>query len=145
MAGVAAGLSTPVAAPDRSLLTTALMTYTLQKFGRVAFFGEVVLMLGKALIALAAAASWALVPQAASAGYRCYGNSTVVGSPRCAGVGLGLQSPRWYYSNNYPYWIYYSERPYIAFRDVVGGCYLIRRPVMDARSGWVTRTVEVCE
>jgi len=102
-------------------------------------------MLGKALIALAAATSWVLVPQAASAGYHCYGNSTVIGSPRCAGVGLGLQSPRWYYSNNYPYWIYYSERPYIAFRDVVGGCYLIRRPALDPRSGWVTRTVQVCD
>ena len=102
-------------------------------------------MSGKALIALVAATLWMFVPQAASAGYHCYGYGAVVGSPRCAGVGLGLHSPRWYYSDNYPYWIYYSERPYIAFRDVVGGCYAVRRPVLNPTSGWRTETVQVCE
>jgi hypothetical protein len=80
-------------------------------------------VLPKVMIGLAAGALWSMVvPQAASAGYHCDGDGAVVGSARCAGVGLGLHSPRWYYSDQYPYWIYYySGSPYIAFRDVVGG------------------------
>jgi len=49
-------------------------------------------MLQKALIALTAATLWNVVPQAASAGYHCYGEGSVPGSARCAGIGLGLQS-----------------------------------------------------
>ena len=102
-------------------------------------------MLQKAMIALAAATLWSVVPQAASAGYYCYGYGAAVGSPGCAGVGLGLRSPRWYYSDNYPYYIYfYSGKPYAAFRDVVGGCYLIRRPVLTP-GGWRMRSVQLCD
>jgi hypothetical protein len=101
-------------------------------------------MLQKAMIALAAATLWNVTPQAASAGYHCYGDGPV-GSARCAGVGLGLHSPRWYCSDYYPYYIYfYSGHPYYAFRDVVGGCYLIRRPVLTA-GGWRTDTVQLCD
>ena len=102
-------------------------------------------MLQKAMIALAAATLWSVVPQVASAGYYCYGDGAAVGSARCAGIGLGLHSPRWYYSDNYPYYIYfYSGNPYYAFRDVVGGCYLIRRPVLTP-GGWRPRTVQLCD
>jgi hypothetical protein len=102
-------------------------------------------MLQKAMIALAAVALWSAVPQAASAGYHCYGNGAVPGSARCAGVGLGLHSPRWYYSDHYPYYIYFnSGHPYFAFRDVVGGCYPIRRPVLTP-DGWRTRDVQLCD
>ena len=102
-------------------------------------------MVGKALVALAAATLWVFVPQAASAGYHCYGYGTVVGSPRCAGVGLGLHSPRWYYSDNYPYYIYfYPEHPYSAFGDVVTGCYLVKRPVLTP-GGWRARAVQLCD
>jgi len=100
-------------------------------------------MFRKALAALAAA-FWVFVPQAAAAGYHCYGKGSAPGSARCAGIGLGLHSPRWYYSDHYPYWIYFTDSPYVASGDV-GGCHLIRRPVYDPRSGWVTRTVEVCD
>jgi hypothetical protein len=99
----------------------------------------------KVMIALAAAASWVLVPQTASAGYNCYGVGSLPGSARCAGVGLGLQAPRWYYSDFYPYWIYFTQSPYLEPLGGVGGCHLIRRPVLDPRSGWVNRTVQVCD
>ena len=100
-------------------------------------------MLRKEMIALAAALWGMAVPQAASAGFHCYGEGAVVGSARCAGVGLGLHSPRWYYSDNYPYYIYFfSGNPYL--RDSVGGCYSIRRPVLTA-DGWRTRTVQLCD
>jgi hypothetical protein len=102
-------------------------------------------MVRNAMIVLASTVWSAFVPQAASAGYYCYGDGAVVGSPRCAGVGLGVQSPRWYYSDQYPYWIYYPAPPYIAFREVVGGCYLIRRPVLDPRWGWRAGTVQACD
>jgi hypothetical protein len=63
---------------------------------------------------------------------------------RCAGVGLGLQSPRWYFSDSHPYWIYdYPSRPYPALGSGVGGCRLIQRPVLGAH-GWRTRTVCDC-
>jgi hypothetical protein len=94
----------------------------------------------KTTIALVAAALWSTVaPHAASAQY-CYGTPGVA---RCAGVGLGLQSSRWYFSDNYPYWIYYyPSRPYPALGSGVGGggCRLIQRPVLGAH-GWRTRTV----
>jgi hypothetical protein len=101
-------------------------------------------MLQKAMIFLAAAILWSIVPQAASAGYYCYGYGAVPGSARCAGIGLGLQSPRWYYSNNYPYYIYfYSQNPYYPFRNFVG-CYSIRRPMLTP-DGWRTHTVQLCD
>ena len=100
-------------------------------------------MLQKAMIVLAAATLWSIVPQAASAGYYCYGEGSIPGSARCAGIGLGLQFPRWYYSDNYPYYIYFfSGNPYL--RESVGGCYSIRRPVLTA-DGWRTRTVQLCD
>src|ERR1700739_5048736 len=73
----------------------------------------------KTTIALVATALWSTVaPHAASAQY-CYGTPGVA---RCAGVGLGLQSPRWYFSDNYPYWIYYyPSRPYPALWKGGGG------------------------
>jgi hypothetical protein len=102
-------------------------------------------MSGKVLTALVAVTLWMFVPQAASAGYHCYVDGAVPGSANCAGIGLGLHSPRWYYSNNYPYWMYfYSKDPYIAFRDNVDGCYPVRRQVLGA-TGWRTRTVQVCD
>ena len=101
-------------------------------------------MLRKEMIALAAALGSMAVPQAASAGFHCYGEGAVVGSPRCAGVGLGLHSPRWYYSDNYPYYIYfYPQNPYYPFRNFVG-CYSIRRPVLTP-DGWRTHTVQLCD
>jgi hypothetical protein len=97
------------------------------------------------MIVVAAATLWSLVPQAASAGYYCYGYGAVPGSARCAGIGLGLQSPRWYYSNNYPYYIYFhSLDPYYIVSNFVGGCYLIRRQVLTS-GGWRTRTVQLCD
>ena len=100
-------------------------------------------MLRKEMIALAAATLCTIVPQTASAGYHCYGEGAVVGSARCAGVGLGLHSPRWYYSDNYPYYVYfYTEHPYNT--DVVGGCYLVKRPVLTP-AGWRTRAVQLCD
>jgi len=102
-------------------------------------------MLRKEMIALAAALWGVAVPQAALAGFHCYGEGAVVGSPRCAGVGLGLHSPRWYYSDNYPYYIYfYPEHPYSAHGDFVGGCYLVKRPVLTSL-GWRTRDVQLCD
>ena len=103
-------------------------------------------MLQKAMIVLAAATLWSIVPQAASAGYYCYGYGAVPGSARCAGIGLGLQSPRWYYSDNYPYYIYFYSGPYYPYpyRDSVGGCYPIKRPVLTP-DGWRARTVELCD
>jgi hypothetical protein len=96
------------------------------------------------MIVLAAATLWSIVPQAASAGYYCYGYGAVPGSARCAGIGLGLQSPRLYYSDNYPYYIYfYSQNPYYPFRNFVG-CYSIRRPVLTP-DGWRTHTVQLCD
>jgi hypothetical protein len=86
-------------------------------------------MLRKEMIALAAALGSMAVPQAASAGFHCYGEGAVVGSARCAGVGLGLQSPRWYYRDSYPYYIY-PETPHAASADFVGGCHLVKRPVL---------------
>jgi hypothetical protein len=42
-----------------------------------------------------------------------------------------LQSPRWYFSDNYPYWIYYyPSRPYPALGSGIGGCRLIQPPVL---------------
>jgi hypothetical protein len=88
------------------------------------------------------------VPQAASAQY-CYrlldggGISFAPGDQRCAGVGLGLQSPRWYYSDNYPYYIY-PENLYPASNDFARGCHLVRRPVLTP-SGWRKRTVQLCD
>jgi hypothetical protein len=127
----------------RNKLTIKRMTCSRIKLACWRQQREIGLMLGKALIALAAAL-WLCVPQAASAGYHCYGDGAVVGSSRCAGVGLGVHSPRWYYSDHYPYWMYFHPEPYVAFRDVVGGCYLIRRPVLTA-DGWRPRTVQVCD
>lgn len=94
-------------------------------------------MLRKAMVGLAAATLWSVVvPHTASAQY-CYGTP---GLARCAGVGLGLQSPRWYFSDNYPYWIYgYPGYP------VIGGCHLVRRPVLDPRLGWRKGIVQVCD
>jgi hypothetical protein len=101
-------------------------------------------MLQKAMIALAAATLSSVVPQAASAEYYCYGDGAP-GSARCAGIGLGLYSPRWYYSDNYPYYIYfYSGNPYSAPGEYVGSCYPIRRPVLTP-AGWRTRTVQLCD
>ena len=102
-------------------------------------------MLRKILIGLAAATAWVLVPQTASAGDYCYGVGSVPGSARCAGVGLGLQAPRWYFSDFYPYYIYFTQSPYLEPPGGVVGCHLIRRPVLDPRLGWVTRTVQVCD
>ena len=106
-------------------------------------------MLQKAMIALAAATLWCLiVPQPASAQY-CYrlgdagGISFAPGYERCAGVGLGLQSPRWYYSDNYPYYIY-PENRYAASGHFVGGCYFVMRPVLTP-SGWRQRAVQLCD
>src|SRR5215471_6721790 len=102
-------------------------------------------MFRKVMIGLTVATLWSMaVPQAASAGYYCYGDGPV-GSPRCAGVGLGLHSPRWYYSDQYPYWIYYDYpgHPYSGFRDAVG-CQLVCRPVLDPRWGWRTGIVQFC-
>jgi len=99
-------------------------------------------MLQKAMIALAATTLWSVVPQGASAEYYCYGDGAP-GSARCAGIGLGLHSPRWYYSNNYPYYIYFGN-PYYTSRDFVGSCYPIRRPVLTT-AGWRTRTVQLCD
>ena len=101
-------------------------------------------MLRKEVMAVAALTLWSMaVPQAASAGYYCYLDGPP-GSARCAGVGLGLRSPRWYYSDNYPYYVYfYSGHPYFAFREV--GCFLIRRPVLTSQAGWRTGVVEVCD
>jgi hypothetical protein len=102
-------------------------------------------MLQKAMIVLAAAISWSIVPQAASAGYCCYGEGAVPGSARCAGIGLGLQSPRLYYSDNYPYYIYlYSQYPYSYFFRNFVDCYSIRRPVLTP-DGWRTHTVQLCD
>ena len=102
-------------------------------------------MVQKTVIALLAATLWSLIPQAALAGYYCYGDGAVPGSPRCAGVGLGLHSPRWYYSDHYPYYIYFqSGHPYQPFREVVGGCYLVRRPVLT-RDGWRMGTAQLCD
>jgi hypothetical protein len=102
-------------------------------------------MLHKTMIVLAAAILWSVVPQAASAGYHCYGYGSVPGSARCAGIGLGLQSPRWYYSTNYPYYIYFHSRnPNYTVGDFVGGCYSIKRPILTP-SGWRTGTVELCD
>ena len=100
-------------------------------------------MLRKAMIALAATLGSVVVPQVASAG--CYGG-WYAGGARCAGVGLGLQSPRWYYSDNYPYYIYFYSGPYYPYpyRDSVGGCYPIKRPVLTP-DGWRARTVELCD
>jgi hypothetical protein len=100
-------------------------------------------MLRKAMVGLAAATFWSVVvPHAASAQY-CYGTP---GLARCAGVGLGLQSPRWYFSDNYPYWIYdYPGSLYPAFRSVIGGCHLVRRPVLDPRLGWHMGIVHICD
>jgi hypothetical protein len=83
------------------------------------------------------------VPHAASAQQYCYGTP---GIARCAGVGLGLQSPRWYFSDNYPYWIYfdYPGHPYPGFRTVVG-YHLVRQPVLDPRWGWRTGIVQICD
>ena len=103
-------------------------------------------MLRKAMIALAATLGSVVGPQVASAG-GCYGgwDAGVNGAARCAGVVLGLQSPRFYYSDNYPYYIYfYSGNPYYAYRDSVGGCYPIKRPVLTP-NGWRPRTVELCD
>jgi hypothetical protein len=134
-------------APGRDLPIIKIMTCPPTKLTLVAVSIGNLVMLRKQMIALAAATLWSLaVPQAASAGYYCYGDGAAPGSARCAGVGLGLRSPRWYYSDNYPYYIYfYSGHPYYAFRDVVGGCYLIRRPVLTPQVGWRTGTVEVCD
>jgi len=102
-------------------------------------------MLRKEMIALAAVLGSMAVPQAASAGFHCYGEGAIVGSPRCAGVGLGLHSPRWYYSDNYPYYIYfYPEHPYSPHGDVVGGCYQVERPVLTP-GGWHTSAVRLCD
>ena len=102
-------------------------------------------MLRKEMIALAAALWSMAMPQTASAGFHCYGEGAVVGSPRCAGVGLGLHSPRWYYSDNYPYYIYfYPEHPYSPHGDVVGGCYQVERPVLTP-GGWHTSAVRLCD
>ena len=102
-------------------------------------------MLRKVMMALAAAAWGVVVPQAASAGFHCYGEGAIVGSARCAGVGLGLHSPRWYYSDNYPYYIYfYPENSYHANAGSVGGCTLVRRPVLTP-GGWLARTVQLCD
>ena len=123
------------------------MTCTRIKVTLIAVSIGNLVMLRKGMLALAAAILWStVVPQAASAGYYCYGEGAAFGSARCAGIGLGLQSPRWYYSDNYPYYIYfYSGHPYFAFRDVVGGCYPIRRPVLTPQAGWRTQTVQVCD
>jgi hypothetical protein len=103
-------------------------------------------MLGKAAVASVAAILWALTPLSASAGYYCYDHGAVVGSARCAGIGLGLHSPRWYYSDDYPYWIYFrTEGPYVPSGNLGTGCYLIERPVLDPRWGWVKRTQQVCD
>ena len=101
-------------------------------------------MVRKTMIVLAVTFSSIVVPHTASALLYCYG---APGLARCAGVGLGLQSPRWYFSDNYPYWIYYDYPggPYPTFARVVGGCHLIRRPVLDPRFGWRTGTVQVCD
>jgi hypothetical protein len=102
-------------------------------------------MLKKAVTALAAATLWSVVPQAASAGYYCYGYDAAFGE-QCAVMDLySLRSPRWDYSGNYPYYVsFYSGTPQIVFGDVFGGCYLIRRPVLTP-SGWHTRTVQRCD
>jgi hypothetical protein len=101
-------------------------------------------MLRKEMIATAAALWSIVVPQAALAGYHCYGEGAVVGSPRCAGVGLGLHSPRWYYSDSYPYYIYfYPEHPYPASGDFVV-CHPVERPVLTPL-GWRTRAVQLCD
>jgi hypothetical protein len=100
-------------------------------------------MVRKTMIALAVALLGIVVPNAASAQQYCYGGP---GIARCAGVGLGLYSPRWYFSDTYPYWIYdYPAVPYPAFRNVAGGCHLIRRRVLDPKSGWHTGVVRVCD
>jgi hypothetical protein len=101
-------------------------------------------MLKKAVMALAAATLSSVVPQAASAGYYCYGYDAA--GERCAVIDLGsLRSPRWDYSDNYPYYVsFYSGTPHLVFGDFVGGCYLIRRPVLTP-SGWRTRTVQLCD
>ena len=116
---------------------------------KVAFSIEDLVMLRKTMIGLAAATSLSIVlsivePHAASAQSQyCYGGP---GIARCAGVGLGLQSPRWYFSDNYPYWIYdYPTAPYPAVTIVVGRCRLARRPVWDPRRGWRTGTVQLCD
>jgi hypothetical protein len=101
-------------------------------------------MLQKAMIALAAATLWNVVPQPASAGYHCYGEGSVPGSARCAGIGLGLQSPRWYYSDNYPYYIYFRPGNPYAFGGVVSNCYLIRRPMLTP-DGWRMGAAQICE
>ena len=102
-------------------------------------------MLKKVVIALVAATLSSVVPQAASAGYYCYGYDAAAGE-RCAVIDLSsLHSPRWDYSDNYPYYVsFYSGTPHLVFGDVVGGCYLIRRPVLTP-SGWRTRAVQLCD
>jgi hypothetical protein len=58
-----------------------------------AFSMEDLVMLRKAMVGLAAATLWSVVvPHVASAQQHCYGTP---GIARCAGVGLGLHSPRW--------------------------------------------------
>jgi uncharacterized membrane protein len=101
-------------------------------------------MLKKAVIALVAATLVSVVPQAASAGYYCYGYDAF--GERCAVIDFGsLRSPRWDYSDNYPYFVtFYSGTPYLTFGNAPGGCYLIRRPVLTP-SGWRTRTVQLCD
>jgi hypothetical protein len=95
----------------------------------------------KTTIALAVALSGIVVPHTASAQQYCYGGP---GIARCAGVGLGLYSPRWYFSDTiYPYWIY-DYPVYPTFRNVVGRCHLIRQRVLDQKS-WHTGVVRVCD
>jgi hypothetical protein len=110
---------------------------------KLAFGIEDLVMLRKTTIGLAAVTLLSIVEPHAAAAQYCYG---APGIARCAGVGLGLQSPRWYFSDNYPYWIYdYPVAPYPAFRNVVGGCHLVRRPVLDPTRGWRIGAVQVCD
>ena len=108
-------------------------------------------MLQKTMVALVAATACGLLPQVVQAGdpqlpAGIYGGpaqpaiGAIPGFARGMGLGLGLQSNRFYYSDEYPYYIYFRSGP----NTFAPGCYLIRRPVLTP-DGWRPRVVEVCD
>ena len=59
-----------------------------------------------------------------------------------AATRLGVYS-KWYTTDEYPYYTYYSLYPSFTPDELGGGCRLMRRPVLTGY-GWRVRTVQVC-
>ena len=109
-------------------------------------------MLRKALIVLVAATlcSSLVLPPMASAGEAVQGWHRGF-HPRSdfppdfaldAATRLGVYS-KWYTTNEYPYYAYYSLYPSFIPYELGGGCRLMRRPVLTGY-GWRMRAVQVC-